>query len=160
MARAGAALSIVAAVGTTRSRSDRTPRAQARGEEVRQWVVSASDSLDASLARLGAALDATRLAGADSAQAANRVRAAFVDARTRFKHIEGVVEFYAPAIAASSNSRRQEVDDDDAPPPSTLAPGGFPALEPIIWPEIDRAVCRMPVSSSTVCGKSSRVWAH
>src|SRR5262249_55008917 len=42
------------------------------------------------------------------------------------------VEFYAPALAAALNSRRQEVDDDDAPPPSSLAPGGFPALEGIV----------------------------
>ena len=79
-----------------------------------------------------------RCTGVDSASARRQVRAAFVDARTRFKHIEGVVEFYAPALAASLNSRRQEVDDDDAPPPSTLAPGGFPALEPIVWPAVDR----------------------
>ena len=135
MIRAGVALLVVVAMGSTKALSDRVP---ARGDEVRQWLAHATDSLDASLARLGAAVDASMLAGADSARAAGRVRAAFVDARTRFKHIEGAVEFYAPAVAASLNSRRQEVDDDDAPPPSTLAPGGFPALEPIVWPGIDR----------------------
>ncbi len=54
--------------------------------------------------------------------------------RAQYKRIEGVLEFYAPALAAAFNSRRQEVDDEDAPPPGTLAASGFPALETLVWP--------------------------
>ncbi len=68
-----------------------------------------------------------------------RVRDAFRTARVRYKRIEGVVEFYATAVAAAFNSRRQEVDDDDAPPPSSLAPSGFPALENLLFPKLERA---------------------
>jgi cytochrome c peroxidase len=67
------------------------------------------------------------------------VRQRFAGARGAYKHIEGVVEFYAPAVAAALNSRRQEVDDDDAPPPSTLATSGFPALEAQLWPGVTAA---------------------
>ena len=75
------------------------------------------------------------------ASIARRRRIRFVARSSRHERtqaLEGVAEFYAPALAASLNSRRQEVDDDDAPPPSSLAPGGFPALEPLVWPGIAR----------------------
>jgi len=99
---------------------------------VRAWVESSADSLDASLSALDRAIGAAETAG--EARATERLRAAFRRARTRYKRLEGVVEFYAPTLAASMNSRRQEVDDDDAPPPSTVAPVGFPALEQLLWP--------------------------
>jgi cytochrome c peroxidase len=132
------ALSIAVGAGAMRSLSGRASREHARRDGPRQWLARGSDSLDASLARLGAAVEASSNAGVDAGETERRLRLAFIDARARFKHIEGVVEFYAPAIAASLNSRRQEVDDDDAPPPSALAPGGFPALEPLVWPAISR----------------------
>src|SRR5581483_6214432 len=86
------------------------------------------DSLDASLAALGSTLSAA------PAISNERIHAAFARSRAQFKHVEPIVEFYAPALAAALNSRRQEVDDDDQPPPSTLAPSGFPALERALWP--------------------------
>ncbi|CAN5922227.1 cytochrome c peroxidase [soil metagenome] len=67
-------------------------------------------------------------AGNDSAST-RRMRYAVRVARSRYKRVEGVVEFYAPALAAALNARRLELDDDDLPPPSSTAPTGFPALE-------------------------------
>ena len=99
---------------------------------MRAVVEARADSLDAALASLD-----TALAGpASSRGAALDVRAEFRAARAQYKRVEGIVEFYAPALAAAFNSRRQEVDDDDAPPPGTLAPAGFPALETIAWPSV------------------------
>src|SRR5262249_29191082 len=86
------------------------------------------DSLDVSLTALADALSSTDR---------DRVRAASRRARASYKHTEGVIEYYAPALAAAFNSRRQEVDDDDAPPPSTLAPSGFPALETLLGSAVD-----------------------
>jgi cytochrome c peroxidase len=57
----------------------------------------------------------------------------FAAARDAYKRLEGVVEFYAPALATALNSRRQEVDDDDAPLPATLAAAGFPAIEAALF---------------------------
>jgi cytochrome c peroxidase len=89
-----------------------------------------ADSLDASLVALSATLRAS--ATWPAARRDSVVFAAFADSRVAYKHIEGFVELYAPAVAASLNSRRQEVDDDDAPPPSTLGTAGFPAIEPVL----------------------------
>jgi cytochrome c peroxidase len=69
----------------------------------------------------------------------------FVAARRRYKPLEGVVEFYAPSLAAALNGRRQEVDDDDAPPPAMLAAAGFPAIEAALFARngtIDTAMAR------------------
>ena len=95
---------------------------------MRAYLRRQADSLDAALVRLRNSLAARR----DSTS----VRAAFAGARRAYKRVEGVVEGYAPAIAAALNSRRQEVDDDDAPPPSSLAASGFPALESLLWPTV------------------------
>ena len=105
-----------------------TRRSVPPSDLVRVSIVRGADSLDTSLVALGVAL---RTASSDTA-----ARAAFRRARADYKHVEAVVEFYAPALAAAFNSRRQEVDDDDAPPPSTLAPQGFPALETLLWPRL------------------------
>lgn len=99
---------------------------------MRTAVELRADSLDAALASLSSAL-----ARSDSAPRGERdVRAEFRSARAQYKRVEGILEFYAPALAAAFNSRRQEVDDDDAPPPGTLAPAGFPALETLAWPTV------------------------
>jgi cytochrome c peroxidase len=103
------------------------------GSDVRRLVIAQADSLDASLAALRDALSTA--SGSSSVDGPPPgVRLAFRRARAQYKHVEGVVEFYAPALAAAFNSRRQEVDDDDAPPPSLLAPSGFPVLESLLWP--------------------------
>jgi cytochrome c peroxidase len=102
---------------------------------VRASLDRSADSLDHALV----ALDAS-LASARGKTSTNAVQSAFRIARTRYKHIEGALEFYAPALAAAFNSRRQEVDDDDAPPPATLAASGFPALETLLWPTFDAAL--------------------
>lgn len=96
---------------------------------VRTFLRAQTDSLDATLVQLKVALSGRPL---DSLH----VRASFLRARLAYKRVEGVVEFYAPSVAASLNSRRQEVDDDDAPPPSTLQASGFPALEAQLWPSV------------------------
>jgi cytochrome c peroxidase len=95
-------------------------------------VLAQADSLDSSLVDLRRAL-ITAPRGAPRGEPAPMVRDGFRRARAQYKHLEGVVEFYAPALAAAFNSRRQEVDDEDAPPPSFLAPSGFPALESLLW---------------------------
>jgi len=111
------------------------------GDDVRRLVLAQVDSLDTSLAALRGALSAT--AGSPSADGPPpAVRVAFRRARAQYKHLEAVVEFYAPALAAAFNSRRQEVDDDDAPPPSLLAPSGFPVLESLFWPSAGSAPAR------------------
>jgi len=103
------------------------------GGDVRRLVIAQADSLDASLAALRDALS-TASGSSNVGGPPPGVRLAFRRARAQYKHVEGVVEFYAPALAAAFNSRRQEVDDDDAPPPSLLAPSGFPVLESLLWP--------------------------
>jgi cytochrome c peroxidase len=112
---------------------DRHPPMEPPASIVRTSIAHDADSLDASLAELASTL---RGATPDSSSE-RRVRLAFRTARRRYKHVEGAVELYAPALAAALNSRRQEVDDDDAPPPSTLAPTGFPALEALLWPRLE-----------------------
>jgi cytochrome c peroxidase len=99
---------------------------------MRRAIEARADSLDSALAALS---DALR--GSTPSPGARRdVRPAFRAARAQYKRVEGVLEFYAPALAAAFNSRRQEVDDDDAPPPGTLAAAGFPALETLLWPTV------------------------
>jgi cytochrome c peroxidase len=102
------------------------------GDDVRHLVIAQADSLDSSFVSLRRAL-ALPARGASAEGPPLAVRDAFRRARAQYKHVEGVVEFYAPALAAAFNSRRQEVDDDDAPPPSFLAASGFPALESLLW---------------------------
>jgi cytochrome c peroxidase len=99
---------------------------------VRVAITRDADSLDAALTVLGSTLRAASATPAGE----SAVRTSFRRARAAYKHVEAVVEFYAPALAAAFNSRRQEVDDDDAPPPSTLAAQGFPALEALLWPRL------------------------
>jgi cytochrome c peroxidase len=111
--------------------ASRVPGSSA-GRDVRGVITTEADSLDAALRALSAALVDVRGNAADTA----RVRVAFAATRARYKHLEGIVEYYAPALAAALNSRRQEVDDDDAPPPSTIAASGFPALETLLWPAL------------------------
>ena len=103
------------------------------GDDVRRLVLAQADSLDGSLAALRVVLSAEKDAPTSDGPPP-AVRLAFRRARAQYKHLEGVIEFYAPALAAAFNSRRQEVDDDDAPPPSLLSPSGFPALESLLWP--------------------------
>lgn len=107
-------------------------RSRSSTDDVKSVVTAESDSLDRALARLDSTLG-------DTLVKRHAIVAAFRETRTHYKHLEGVVEFYAPALAAAFNSRRQEVDDDDAPPPSTLGPSGFPALEALLWPTLERA---------------------
>lgn len=92
-----------------------------------------ADSLDASLVALASAAQLLRAAPTNDSASVDRVRAVFLQSRTHYKHLEAVIEFYAPSLAAALNSRRQEVDDDDAPPPSSLAPSGYPAIEAMLW---------------------------
>ena len=119
-----ATLGIAPAPGTA-ARTDHV-----RGDDVRAAIVEGADSLDAALGSLSAAF----ARGLSNPTDVARVRAAFRLARVRYKHVEGALEFYSPALAAAFNSRRQEVDDEDAPPPSTLSPRGFPAIEGFVWP--------------------------
>lgn len=112
----------------------RTTAAGAMGSrgELRKHFASNIDSLEAALDSLRTTLAAT--AGDSRARSDTaKVRAKFRAARRRYKQVEAIAEFYAPALAASINSRRQEVDDDDQPPPSTLGASGFPALEDALW---------------------------
>jgi cytochrome c peroxidase len=113
-------------------------------DEIRAGIVRDADSFEASLVALSSALRHAK----QNSDATADVRAKFADARTQFKHVEGIVEFYAPALAAAINSRRQEVDDDDAPPPSTLAPSGFPSLERYLWPTIDRTLIDSAITTA------------
>lgn len=121
----GAGVAAVAlAIGAARAARYESPHPAL--DDVRKLISADVDSLDQSLAGLQSILGSGR---PDSA----RIRFAFRTARQRYKHLEAVAEFYAPALAAAFNSRRQEVDDDDAPPPATLSPSGFPALETVVF---------------------------
>ena len=125
-----AAVLVFGGVGLVARHESRHPLA---GDDMRLLVLAQADSLDGSLAALRRVLSAEKDAPTSDGPPP-AVRLAFRRARAQYKHLEGVVEFYAPALAAAFNSRRQEVDDDDAPPPSLLAPSGFPALESLLWP--------------------------
>jgi cytochrome c peroxidase len=105
------------------------------GNDVRALITRDADSLDASIVALSSAI----AADAGDPVSTRRTRSAVRLTRARYKHLEGIVEYYAPALAAALNSRRQEVDDDDAPPPSTISASGFPALEQVLWPMMSRA---------------------
>jgi cytochrome c peroxidase len=120
------------AIGAFVRRADDAENARraGTGDDVRLIISSDADSLDMTLTELSRSLAG---GSADSA-AARQIRTAFRNARSRYKHVEGFVEYYAPALAAALNSRRQEVDDDDAPPPSTILAGGFPVLETLLFP--------------------------
>ncbi|MDB4874495.1 MAG: cytochrome-c peroxidase [Gemmatimonadetes bacterium] len=113
-------------VGAAIRRGPNSAPSATLGDDVRHWIARDADSLDAAIVQLGVALGDTTV----------DVRPAFRLARARYKRLEGVVEFYAPALAAAFNSRRMEVDDDDAPPPSSIAANGFPALEDLLWPTL------------------------
>src|SRR5262249_43540479 len=68
------------------------------GDDVRKLVLAQADSLDAWLASLRQALASTTgVPSSDGPPPA--VRSAFRRARAQYKHLEGVVEFYAPALA-------------------------------------------------------------
>ncbi len=131
--RRGAILAAaVLALGSAGIVACRASRRGDAGDDVRRLVLAQADSLDSSLVQLRRAfLTAPR--GSPNGEPAPVVRDVFRHARAQYKHLEGVVEFYAPALAAAFNSRRQEVDDEDAPPPSFLAASGFPALESLLW---------------------------
>ncbi len=113
------------------------------GNDVRTLIISDADSLDLSLVALTGAI----ASGTNDSISAQRIRSAFRLTRARYKHLEGIVEYYAPALAAALNSRRQEVDDDDAPPPSTISASGFPALEQLLWPA-ERKLSRAQADSA------------
>ena len=131
----GAGLYLVGMVAVVvRAHASRVPGAQ-DGNDVRTLITSDADSLDASVVALSRAI----ASGTGDSLSSQRVRSAFRLTRARYKHLEGIVEYYAPALAAALNSRRQEVDDDDAPPPSSISASGFPALEQVLWPVMSRA---------------------
>ncbi len=136
-------------VGFTRSMPHHSaPRADT-GAAVRRLVMAQADSLDAYLTALRRVLAAAEKASDWRGEAPPpAVRDAFRHSRAQYKHLEGVVEFYAPALAAAFNSRRQEVDDEDAPPPSFLAPSGFPALETVLWRQGSPATPRARTDSA------------
>lgn len=52
----------------------------------------------------------------------------FDRSRDAFKRVEGVAEFYSPALAAAINGRREELDDDDAALPDPRG-SGFARVE-------------------------------
>jgi cytochrome c peroxidase len=130
----GAGLAVVALAAMIAAKPRHAP-AIGNGNDVRAIITADADSLDAALVALSNAL----AVAPEDAGAAQRIRSAFRLTRARYKRVEGIVEFYSPALAAALNSRRQEVDDDDAPPPSTIAPSGFPALEQFLFPSVTRA---------------------
>ncbi len=76
------------------------------------FVSSAMDSLQASLISLEREPDT----------------AAFDRSRDAYKRVEGVAEFYSPALAAAINGRREELDDDDAALPDPRG-SGFARVE-------------------------------
>jgi cytochrome c peroxidase len=130
----GAGFALVICTGLFTRAVERRPHDEPAAAALRALILRDSDSLDASLV----ALSETIGGSFDDSTAAPRVHAAFRNARAWYKRVEAVMEFYAPALAASFNARRQELDDDDAPPPSSLAATGFPALEGLMWPALDR----------------------
>lgn len=123
------ALPIAAVIGWTQLRH--AAPADDASMVARRALEAGVDSLGGALSALDSALARSQNAGGLDPYGAFRT------ARSRYKHIEGALEFYAPALAAAFNSRRQEVDDDDAPPPATLAASGFPALETLLFPALD-----------------------
>src|ERR1700742_1649818 len=84
----GAAAMVIAARATPR-------RAPTIAPDVKAMFSADIDSLDSALAVLGSTL------GAQPAASDQSVHAAFFRARTRYKRLESIVEFYAPALAAA-----------------------------------------------------------
>jgi hypothetical protein len=130
----------------------RTADPASAGAELRTHITRAADSLDASLVALDAALAAAH----DDTTMRHRLGPPMGRARAHFKRLEGVVEFYAPGLAATLNARRQELDDDDLPPPSPTTLTGFPALEAITMHGLTKA----GVDSARVVVKQMRVQSN
>jgi cytochrome c peroxidase len=87
------------------------------------------DSFDADLATL----QSSHI----SAGEATVAQRAFRRARQDYKHIEALVEFYAPTLVNLVNGPTTE-ENDDEPTDNRLFPKGFPLLEPIFFPVLNR----------------------
>jgi cytochrome c peroxidase len=128
--RAGVALVAVGLLAAAGFARRARPADRVSGAMIAQRVIDRDlDSLDGALDALARALANSD----DPDPKMGAARVALRGARMRYKRLEGVVEFYSPALAAALNSRRQEVDDEDAPPPSVVGARGFPVLEDVIF---------------------------
>ena len=120
--RGGASMLCALAIASChRAAPDDYPRARVRRD---------ADALVGAVARVDRALQRDPLGPATAAA----VHDAVVDARLQYKRLEGLVEFYAPALAAKFDSRFFDFDDEDKPPAGQAVPTGFPPVEQLTIP--------------------------
>ena len=103
----------------------------ARVMRLRHTLEQGLDQLDADLAVLELPSVTGRSATGRSAQQA------FRRARLDYKRIEGSVEFYGPLLVMAVNGPGTQ-EDDDNPTDGRLVPKGFPLVEPMLFPAVNR----------------------
>jgi len=109
----------------------------ARMRALRVVLEHGLDALDA---------DLTRLASARTLGDPARARDAFRASRRDYKSVEGLVEFYGPALVTALNGPGT-TDSDDEPTTGRVVPKGFPLIEPLLFPTYDRAQRRTIASA-------------
>ena len=92
---------------------------------IRQRLDAGLDSLDAALTAL------------DTSRSPAVLHAAFRRARTEYKRLETLIAFYSPTTAIALNAPIGDEESDEAVTGKT-GPQGFQALEPSLFPAIDR----------------------
>jgi len=119
--------------GATAHNHGRPPVDSAAATRVRTWLGATLDSLDTSLATLGAT-PATRSADA---------RAAFRQGRTYYKHVEALLQYYAAQTDAALNSPSSAELVTDGHPTGRNDAKGFQRIEPALFPTVDSAQWRI-----------------
>jgi cytochrome c peroxidase len=101
-----------------------------RAARVHASVLAGMDSLEAAVARLGAA---------SASAAPAEVQRAFREARLAYKRVEPLVEMYAPTTAELINGPALDEVEEDDPNRFVLRAEGFQVIEERLFPEVDPA---------------------
>ena len=111
--------------------ASRTPQVN---EAAQAFYQSGLDSLAASTSALEVAIEAID----GSAPAATAARQAFARARTAYKRIEALAEYYSATAVEPVNGPSLEAEEEDDPRLSVAA-DGFQGIEEGLFPEVDQA---------------------
>ncbi len=144
--------------GWTAARSPARPDvapAAARRSAAPLWRVDAglSTHLRARVAGRLAELDAA-LARLERADTPAGRRAAYRDARTEYKRLEGVLAYFAPPVAAALDGTEAD-EGDDNPDAGRVVTHGFPRVAPHVFGRPDAA--RTAAAGATVRAEATRM---